>query len=103
LRPTLADRIASYLSQRIDYEPNPYYKGRYFVARQILVYLHTSKPYEVAEAVFRQTHFSRKIERWFEVRREQFPCLHINFDGSLGDWKDRAEVIELPKVRKAAA
>jgi len=97
------DRVASYLSQRIDYEPNPYYKGRYFVARQILVYLNTPKPYEVAEAVFRQTRFSRKIERWFEVRREQFPCLHINFDGSLGDWKEKAEVIEIPKARKAAA
>lgn len=93
-------RVRAYLAGRVDWEPNPYYKGRYQVALATVVNAGKglSLPYEVAEILFRDSRFARKIERWLEQRAEQFPICQIRFDGSLGDW-----LIPKKSVRKIAS
>ena len=111
--------VRAYLAQRVDFEPNPYYKGRYQVALATCVnaYNNLSHPYEIAEIFFRDSRFGKKVESWLVERCERFPYLCVRFDGSLGDWKepqvDRAflpvkkhvqsEIPEKVRVKKAGA
>lgn len=98
-----SSRVITYLAHRVDWEPNPYYKGRYQVALATVVNAGKglSLPYEVAEILFRDSRFARKIERWLEQRREQFPVCEVLFDGSLGGWLQPRKAVQ--SVRKIAA
>ena len=101
-------RVKTYLSQRSQFEPNPYYQGRYLVALLLCAYNHVSHPYEVAEVLFKQSRLARKIERWLRDRCERFPYLSVRFDGSLGDWKEPQimapkKPVENVKAKKASA
>jgi len=101
------DRLASvrsYLSAKSQFEPNPYYQGRYLVAL-LLCLAHT---YEAAEMLFQQSRLARKIERWLADRCERFPYLAVRFDGSLGDWKEPQimapkKPVQQAKAKKASA
>jgi len=105
------DRLAavrSYLSEKSQFEQNPYYQGRYLVALLLCAYNHVSHPYEVAEVLFQQSRLARKIERWLADRCERFPYLAVRFDGSLGDWKEPQimapkKPVQQAKAKKASA
>ena len=111
LRDTLKG-VRSYLCGRIDFEPNPYYKGRYSVALLVCAYNHVSHPYEVAEIIFRNSRLAKKIDRWLTERCERFPYLAVRRDGTVGDWKEpqiavpkkpaQSELPEKVRVTKAS-
>jgi hypothetical protein len=79
--------IRSYLLLRENFEESPYYKGRYLVAASTVRNAERglSLPYEVAEILFQDSRYARKVERWLENRRAQFEHWTVRFDGSIGE------------------
>jgi hypothetical protein len=96
-------RVRSYLSKRVDSEPNPYYKGRYLVALLVCAYNHVSHPYEVSEVLFRDSRFAAKVDRWMAEQCERFPYLSVRFDGTLVDWLPPKKTVQAEKLKKAKA
>lgn len=98
-------RVKSYLAERSEWEPSPYYKGRYLVALLVVINREKEQPYLAAELQFSNSRYAQKIERWLENRAERFPCMEIKFDGSLGDWLPAKKSVrsEAPQTLKKGA
>jgi hypothetical protein len=83
----MVTRVLDYLYARENFEPSPYYRGRYLVA--ICTFKNAalkglSMPYEVAEVLFRDSRYAAKIEAWLDQRREYWRNWTVNPDGSVG-------------------